>query len=72
MNPKEEKSIDELDHKSLSSKIDNGFYYYSALDVVVMRDTIGEYFMVMSRARMGGNKGIHMPTSGNPNSLRSM
>lgn len=72
MKPTEEKSIDELGHKSLSSKIGNEFYYYKALDVVAMRDTMAEYFTVMSRAKMGGNKGIHKPTSGNPNSLRSM
>lgn len=69
MNPKEEKSIDELDYKSLSSKIDNVFYYYPALDVISMRDTMKEYFIVMSRAKMGGDEGIHMLTS--VHSLRS-
>ena len=70
MNPKKEKSIDEMDHKSLSSKIGNEFYYYKALDVVAMRDTMAEYFTVISRAKMGGNRGIHKPTSGNPDRLR--
>jgi len=32
--------------------------------------TMNEFSMVMARADMGGNEGVHKPTSGNPDRLR--
>ena len=41
-----------------------------SVDINSFEKTMKEYSNVMARAQMGGNEGIHKPTSGNPDRLR--
>lgn len=60
MNPKKESSI------YASYAIYNDFI----IDTNLFEKTMEEFCTVMARNDMGGNEGIHKPTSGNPDRLR--
>ena len=65
MNPKKESSIYAMSKGELLTN-----YNDFIIDTNLFEKTMEEFTTVMSRVDMGGNEGIHKPTSGNPDRLR--
>lgn len=68
MHPEKEKRIFETITKyTLLSDLQYGDF---SIDTDILEKTMEEFTTVMARNDMGGNEGIHKPTSGNPDRLR--